>query len=232
MKVCPMKKLFNIVFWFLLRIRYRISVKGFAAVKKRSRQEADRPILFLPNHQALIDPLITMNLLAHSFAPRPLADEEQVAQPLIRYLMKLVNAVLIPDLKTGGKGVREQIFIGLEEVVAGLKEGDNILLYPSGRLCRGRLEVIGANSGAASIAQAVPEARIVLLRIRGLWGSQFSRASGSPSLLKNIKQLILSVLVNGLLFMPRRRVDIELVEPDDFPRSSDKKEINKYLESF
>lgn len=38
----------------LLRFRYRISIQGFEVVKNNS------PVLFLPNHQALIDPIILL----------------------------------------------------------------------------------------------------------------------------------------------------------------------------
>lgn len=227
-----MKKLIHIVFWFLLRIRYRILVNGLKAIKKNSSPEDYRPILFLPNHQALIDPVIIMNLL-RSFAPRPLVDAKQVSHPLIGQLMDLVNAILIPDLNISGKAAREQVFAGIEDIVANLKKGNNVLLYPSGRISRSKMEIIGANSGAASIVQAVPEARIVLLHLRGLWGSQFSWASGGkPSLLGNLKGLVLAVLANGLLCMPRRKVWIELLEPDDFPKDADKQTINRYLEEF
>ncbi|MCI5223666.1 MAG: hypothetical protein D3924_13600 [Candidatus Electrothrix sp. AR4] len=173
-----------------------------------------------------------MSLLYNTFSQMPLLDEKQVSHPLLSYLMKMLNAILIPDLNINGKDAKEQVFIGLEEIVTGLKRGDNVLLYPSGRICRGNLEVIGANSGAASVVHAVPEARIVLLRIRGLWGSQFSRASGVPSLLGDLKDLVLRVLANGVLFMPRREVHVEVLEPNNFPVNADRKEINRYLEDF
>ncbi|MCI5143391.1 MAG: hypothetical protein D3909_17050, partial [Candidatus Electrothrix sp. ATG1] len=74
-----MKKLINVFFSLLLRIRYRITVNGLKEL--RSRTGDDRPILFLPNHQALIDPVIIMILLYNTFTPRPLADEKQAAHP-------------------------------------------------------------------------------------------------------------------------------------------------------
>ncbi len=227
-----MKKILNLFFLILLTVRYPIRVTGLEAVKKKSGEAPDRPILFLPNHQALIDPVIIMSRLYNAFTPKPLVDAGQVTHPLIRSLMNMLHAVIIPDPSTGGREAKEEVVAGLEEIVAGLKMGDNVLLYPSGRISRGRLEVIGANSGAASVIRAVPELRIVLLRIRGLWGSRFSRASGVPSLLDDIQKMTKAVLVNGLLFMPRREVRIEVVEPDDFPRRADRREINRYLEEF
>ena len=40
------------------------------------------------------------------------------------------------------------------------------------------------------------------------------------------------VLLNGLFFMPHRRVLIEFVEPADFPRDGSRMAINNYLEAF
>lgn len=52
--------------------------------------------------------------------------------------------------------------------------GDNVLLYPSGGLTRTGRERLGGNRGAAMLREAVPDARIVLVRTTGLWGSSFS----------------------------------------------------------
>lgn len=227
-----MKTLLNLLLFLLLRLRYRLRVEGLRDIK-RSRRNDCRPILFLPNHQALIDPVIVMSLLWSRFRPRPLADEKQTSHPLFRWLMTKLRAIRIPDLNTSGKQVKEQVFAGIEEIIAALKQGDNVLLYPSGRISRGQLEQIGGNSGAATVLHAVPEARIVLVRLRGLWGSRFSRARGIPSLLGDMGELLLAVLANGIFFMPRRRVELEFVEPDDFPaRNAGKQAINRYLEDF
>ena len=228
-----MKTLLAYCFALLLRLRYRIHVTGLRKIKK-SRRDDRRPLLFLPNHQALIDPVIIMSLLYPVFAPRPLADEKQTAHPFFRWLLAQIGAIRIPDLSTSGQQVLEQVIVGIEEIIAALKQGDSILLYPSGRISRGNLELIGGNSGAATIIHAVPEARIVLVRLRGLWGSRYSRARGIPSLLKDVGKLSLAVLANGIFFMPRRRVTLEFVEePEDFPpRNAGKQVINRWLEDF
>ncbi|MCI5132206.1 MAG: 1-acyl-sn-glycerol-3-phosphate acyltransferase, partial [Candidatus Electrothrix sp. EH2] len=225
-----MKKLICSALACLLRVRYRITVKGLKELKKRTRD--NRPLLFLPNHQALIDPVIVMSLLYTSFTPRPLVDEKQADHPLAKYFMEMVNAIFIPDLNIAGQDAKEQVFAGIEEITASLKRGENVLMYPSGRISRGHVEVIGANRGAVSVVQAVPEARIVLLRIRGLWGSRFSRSRGIPSLFGDAGKLFFRLLANGFLFMPRRPVHIEIFEPDHFPVSADKQSINRFLEEF
>ena len=60
----------------LLGLRYRVTATGLEAVS------GPGPILFMPNHPALIDPVILYSLLA-KHAPRPLADERQLEGPMI-----------------------------------------------------------------------------------------------------------------------------------------------------
>ena len=62
----------------------------------------------------------------------------------------------------------------IDRIVAALRRGENILIYPSGRLQRRGTEVIGAARAAAELLQACPEANVVLVRTRGVWGSMFS----------------------------------------------------------
>ena len=67
----------------LLWLRYRITVRGLADIRKRGTSA----ILFLPNHPAQIDPLIMATLLFPAFRARPLAYEEQIDLPVLRVLL-------------------------------------------------------------------------------------------------------------------------------------------------
>lgn len=225
-----MKKLICSALACLLRVRYRITVEGLKKLKKHTRDK--RPLLFFSNHQALIDPVIIMSLLYTSFTPRPLVNEKQVDHPLAKYFMEMMNALFISDLNIADRDAEEQFFIGIEEITASLKRGENVLMYPSGRISREHVELIGADSDAVSVVQAVPEARIILLHIRGLRGSRFSRARGIPSLFGDAGKLFFRLLANGFLFMPRRPVHIKIIEPDDFPVNGDKESVNRSLEEF
>ncbi len=222
-----MKNLLNILVGILLRLRYRISVIELDTIKQDKR-----PILFLPNHPALVDPIIVMHALYRRFRPRPLADEAQVNRMFVRKIAGLMRTIVIPDLSTGGRDKRDRVAAGLAEVITALQQGDNVLLYPAGRLMRSPREELGANSAVSQIVKAVPEARIVLVRTTGLWGSSFSRAGGIPSLAGNLKKHFFRLLGAGIVFMPRRPVDILLKEVHDFPKKADKMEINRYLETF
>lgn len=222
-----MKKLLHILVMAMLWLRYRVKVEGLERI-----QPDGRPILFLPNHPALIDPVIVMSRLYNRYQPRPLADEAQVNRLVIRRIVRLLRVIVIPDLSSGGRNKRDQVEDGLHQVINGLKQGDNVLFYPGGRLMRSAVEDLGANSGVWQIVSQVDNVRIVLLRTTGLWGSSFSRADGVPSLLKDIRKYLVRLLAGAIIFMPRRPVHIEVQESHDFPRTADKMTMNAFLEQF
>lgn len=213
----------------LLSLRYRVRLTGLDAVRARGR----RGILFLPNHPALIDPVIVMAWLHKDFRPGPLADRDQVSRPGIGWMARRVGVRPIADLAKYGPGARQQIEAVVQDCVAGLRAGDNVLLYPSGHLYRSRLEDLRGNSSVESIIRALPDVRIVLVRTRGLWGSSFGMASGSyPHLREVLWRGVRALLANFIFLTPRREVSIELHEPDDLPRTGERAEINAFIERF
>lgn len=214
---------------WVLRLRYRVQITGLDPVAAKGRSG----ILFLPNHPALIDPVILMSRLYPRFRLRPLADQDQVDRPGIRWLAARLRVVAIPDPTVYGDASRKAVEEGIGKCVAALKAGDNLLLYPSGHIMRKRTEDLAGASAVETILAQVPEARVVLVRTRGLWGSRFSRAYGmAPPLAKVLRRGILSTLANGLFFSPRRKVSIELHEPADFPRDGGRAPANRFMEDF
>lgn len=214
----------------LLRLRYRLDVRGLEAIAERGRSG----ILFLPNHSALVDPVVMVALLHRRFAPRPLADEHQVTRTAFGRIALLFGSRVLPNLERDGVQARSRMREQLTALGDDLKAGENILLYPAGRLKRHALEDIGSASGTATIIKAHPDIRIVLVRHTGLWGSSFSLAydgtmpSFGGALVRGLKGMFLS----GIVFMPRRRLTVEFVEPDDIPRRAGRHVINRYLERF
>ena len=214
----------------ILALRYRIEIRGADAIKARGR----RGILFLPNHTALIDPAVLMAWLYPSFELRPLADEDQVGRTVFGYIAVLFGSRILPNLERQGGKATERTRAALRDIAEGLKAGENILLYPSGRLKRQTLEEVGSASGTETLVKAVPDARVVLIRQNGLWGSSFSigHSGEMPDVGSAVARGIRYLLLNGIFFMPRRRLTIDVVEPDDFPRTGTRAEINRYLETF
>jgi long-chain-fatty-acid--[acyl-carrier-protein] ligase len=212
-----------------LALRYRIRPHGLKEILDRGHTG----ILFLPNHPALIDPVILTALLLIKFAPRPLGDRDQIDRFFIRWFARRIGVRPIPDAARIGLGSAEQIRTMLAETIEGLKRGENALMYPAGRLTRTRLEDLGGNSAAELLLGSVPNVRVVLVRTRGLWGSRFSYANSRELNLRRILwKCFRSLLANGLFFGPRRRVDIEFEEPADLPRTADRLTLNRYLERF
>jgi len=214
----------------IIALRYRIDVRGLDAIRRRGR----RGILFLPNHSALLDPAFIVARLFPSFQVHPLADEHQVNRTVFGYVALLYGSRILPNLERSGAEARDRTRAALNEIAEGLKAGENILLYPAGRLKRQYLEDVGSASGVETLVKAVPDVRIVLVRYNGLWGSSFSIAFNGemPDIGAALARGIKYLLLNGIFFMPRRHVTMEFVEADDFPRTDTRAEMNRYLERF
>ncbi|MCX6551200.1 MAG: AMP-binding protein [Acidobacteria bacterium] len=214
----------------IFALRYRVEIRGLDAIRAKGR----RGILFLPNHASLLDPAMLVAWLFPTFQPRALADEYQVNRTVFGYIALLYGSRILPNFERRGAEAAARMRAALADIASGLRGGENILLYPAGRLKRGYLEDIGSASGVETLVKAVPDVRVVLVRHNGLWGSSFSMGftgempAMGPAMAHGIKYLLL----NGLLFMPRRRVTVEFVEPDDFPRTGTRAQINRYLEAF
>jgi len=214
---------------FSLRLRYRINIEGIDEVAVRGKTG----ILFLPNHPALIDPVILMTHLYPRFRPRPLADQDQVDRPGVRWFAEQIKVVTIPDPNVYGEASRKAVEEGVEKCIEALKSGGTLLLYPAGHIAHQRYENLAGASAVETILQRLPEVRVVLVRTRGLWGSSFSRAYGmAPLVGKVLRKAMGALLVNGLFFSPRRKVDIVMTEPANFPRAAGREVINRYLEGF
>lgn len=222
--------LFRLFCYCVLRLRYRIAVRGLDVVRARGTGG----ILFLPCHPALIDPVIVVSTLITPFAPHTVADADAVGAPGIRQLVARFGVRVMPGMARQGAESRAEIARVLAETAADLRRGENVLLYPAGRLMRSQREDLGANSAVETLLAAAPAARVVLVRTRGLWGSSFGTAPSGyePDLVKLLLRGMGLVLLNGLFFTPRRSVTLEFVEPADLPRGADRDTLNRYLEAF
>lgn len=213
----------------LLRLRYRVVIYGLDSL------DDTRGWFILPNHPAEVDPVIIVPFFWPTFQPRPVLLEDVYNEPYAKWLLWCARAIPIPDLeKTRSIESVRKLKAQLATIVDARKEGDNILMYPSGRLYRDGVEKIGNASGVHLMLQRAPDARVLLVRTRGLWGSSFSCAHGNRpnvgiALLNGLKVL----LFNGIFFAPRRKIVIDCMPaPDDFPQHGDRLEINTWLEEW
>jgi len=225
----PIPSILRCFFRFAIGLRYQVEVTGLTSIGK----EEGKGILFLPNHPALIDPVIVMSVLYPGFQPRPLADADQANMAGNRWIMQQIRPITLPDLNKNGREGKDRIKEALKEVVNSLQAGDNILLYPAGRLCHSAGEDLAGNSAVEYVLENVPGVRTVLVRTTGLWGSSLSWGRGSePSLYKNFGRYLRFFCANCLFFGPRRKVTVELIEDTALPKMKGRGQINTALEEF
>lgn len=215
----------------ILGLRYRVTTTGLESL------QGLKGALILPNHPAEIDPVIVSTYLWDQFKPRPVVLEKFYNLPAIRPVMRMINAIPMPDMEyDSGPYKRRRVERALDEVVETLKSGESILIYPAGRLSVSGEEKLGAASGVAAILQRYPDVPIVVVRIKGLYGSVFSKAPTggiTPDLLPTM-QFGAHVLAKNLFFLcPKRDVALEFFpNPKEFPRNGDVPSINRYLETI
>ncbi|MFO0843037.1 MAG: acyl-[ACP]--phospholipid O-acyltransferase [Gemmataceae bacterium] len=213
-----------------LSLRYRVRVRGLDEVKG-----LDGPLLILPNHPAYADPPIVLSWLDPALRPRPLLFEGNFQGPVLGLMMYLLEAIRVPDTDQISAEGRERALKAIEEVKAALQSGRNVVLWPSGRLQRAGVERLGAARTVSDVLQGVPEAKVVLVRTRGLWGSHFGYGwdGTQPPLGKRFLQGVGWVLSNLLVFTPRRQVTLTL---EDVERSKlpglEREKLNPWLEKW
>ncbi len=195
----------------LLTMRYRIRVRGLDQLKGLKGGA-----LILPNHPAYTDPAIMLTLLWPHLHPRPLMWEGPRGSRLFALLIKLTNAIPVPDLSQASKRARERAEKALDATADAVRRGDNVLMWPAGRVYRSGKESLGPARAAADILRRVPEADVVLARTRGLWGSSFGYAftGKTPSLGTRLLASLGWLLASLLFFMPRRKIEITLERID------------------
>ncbi|MBS4168676.1 AMP-binding protein [Parachlamydia sp. AcF125] len=223
-------------FRFILWFRYKVTYKGLENLNAKTLNKPGG-VLFLPNHPAVfVDPVLTTLGIIGKFPIRPLVIEYMYYNPAINWLMRFVKAIPVPNFETSGNSLkRSKNEKAIQTVVEGLKQKDNFLIYPGGGLKQTAREVLGGNSGVYRILQGASETNVVLVRVKGLWGSSFSRAltGATPNMFKVVTEGIKSVLKNLLFFTPRRQVIIEYeVAPADLPIQGSRLEFNRYLEHW
>jgi long-chain-fatty-acid--[acyl-carrier-protein] ligase len=222
------------VLWALTRallwMRYRLCVHGLEQVRGLKG-----PTLILPNHPALSDPVIVLAALWRQLRPRPMMYEGNFQNPALYPLMKVLDAVRVPDLEQASVQARARAEEAVATVVEGLKKGETHVMWPSGRLQRDGVERLGGARAVSDILQAVPEANVVLVRTRGVWGSMFSFAQTGehPHLLGRLSAGLGWLLANLLFFMPRRKVEItvEKIDRGELPGLT-REELNPWLEAW
>lgn len=219
------------IYRWLLALRYRVKLEGTELLRD------EKTTLFLPNHQAAVDPQIIFAHLLKYATASPLVTEGYCRVWVFRPIFSLLGVVCVPDLEKSREGVR--VVAGLHErVIEALASGRSMLIYPAGQLTRQGYERIYNKQSAWQVCRQLPEGtRVIGVRINGLWGSMWSRAwtGKSPDFGWTYAKGIFYVLANGIFFLPRRRVTIQFYDITSEVRehaSEGRRGFNEYLESF
>lgn len=229
-------KLGLVLLSLLLKLRYKVTYKGLNEVQKELSRTSG--VLFLPNHPAVIvDPLLVSLPLMKRFGIRPMIIEYMYFQPLFYGIFRAIRAISMPNFSTGFNPIKlKRAERTLKTVSDALKENERFLIYPAGTTKHQGKEIIGGAFGVHHLIGENPNVQIVLVRTTGLWGSSFSRALSageSPDTKAVLRKGFWTLLKNALFFTPRRHVVIEFeLAGQNFPRKSEKQQLNRYLEEW
>jgi len=211
-------------------LRYRVEVIGLEKL-----HDLQGPTLVMPNHPAYIDPPLLLSHIRLHGPIRPIVYAGMYRRAILYPMMRLVEALEVPDLGAQSRNARERTMAMIDAVVAGLEQGGNFLIYPAGHIQERGIEEIGPARSVAEILERSPQANVVLVRTRGLWGSSFSVAplGKRPDVGRTGLRGVLWTLANLIFFMPRRKVTmtVEVVRRSDLPELSREK-LNPYLEAW
>ncbi len=229
-----MQRFFQRIFWWmarcLLRLRYRVQVQGADALP-----DLDGPTIVMPNHPGYIDPPLVLSHLRLRDPLRPLVYTGTYRNPVLYPVMRALGSVEVPELSAQSRQAKQTTLDMIEKVAEAVGRGESILIYPSGRLQREGRETVGASRAAAELLRACPDANVVLVRTRGVWGSMFSwaRTASQPPLGWCMVRGLLWMLANLVFFLPRRRVtmQIQVVPRDELPDAT-REQLNPFLEEW
>lgn len=215
----------------LLSLRYKVSIKGRQVLKDAT------PVLILPNHQALVDPMILVSHVYRYSHAIPLVSSSFYDLPLLKTGFKILGAIRVSNLEAGSRNIHVLNQI-TQSALEGFEKGNSVVLYPSGQLANQGYEKIINKKSAHKIVSEMPDGvKVVGVRITGLWGSMWSKArtGKTPHFFLLVLKSLAYLLANFIFFLPRRSVLLEIVDLTTEAKSKARegiKDFNRYLEDF
>ncbi len=157
---------YHIFFTWLVKIGYRYSVTGYENLPKNG------PVLIVSNHVSFIDPFIVC--AAMNRPPRYMMDKAYFDIKILQWFFTTSKSIPVTPKKVDPKLMEE----ALDAVVAGLKQGDLMTIFPEGFLTNDG-QMIPFKDGVERVAKKTDvDVWVVPVAIRGMWGSWFSRIKG------------------------------------------------------
>lgn len=200
-------------------------------IENRELMYSDSVKLVMPSHKAVADPFIMLSTF-WDCKLQPLVDELYFGNFMFRHILSLLNSIMVPDVRKNRAGMSRAKMLN-DVTINALKEGNNIMFYPSGHITLDGKETIGGRNLAFSTSRELPEGVQVLgIRIEGLWGSKTSRygRKSTPPLISTFFRYFYK------FFGPRRKVTLEIEDITErvklWSADGDKMAFNAKLEEF
>ena len=239
--------IFYVSHYYGFKIRYKIKLKDVAVLDRPKPTDPKGGWLILPAHPSHIDGnMVVCELVKHGLYVNVWISEVVKKFPYFRWCRRrrdLFNFLWVPEAEDKKSPEdAHRIHRLLTRTVDGLKAGNNYIIFPAAHPKYFPKNLMKGKSAVGSILKMYPDVNIVFVRIKGLWGSRFSRAFKREDRFKHpatlgehlaevFKKFIKSIFMNGIFFMPKRHVELEFIPaPKDFPRHGNRIEVNKYIE--
>ena len=213
---------------FIFSFRYKVKVHGLQDIKEA------KGCLILPNHISFFDSVIVYYSLRLNL--RPLVTQTHFDKFPLNYLFKGMRGFSAPNFIIGTNLEKKHLWNRcLNEIAESLRNGDNVMFYPSGRLKVQAEEKVEGSSGLYQLLQQEKTLEVILVRTIGLWGSIFSTAlhGKSPSLARQLLKGLIYYLANFFILTPKRKVEITVekrtLHLSDF---ANKRALNLHLEEW
>lgn len=239
------KRFYILYHFWLLPLRYNITLKGLDEIKK-AEISSGKGFLFLSNHPSHLDPsLVGTTLFKAGYKLTIWTMDFVFKNPYTRFVARsphTTKLIKVPNIHEDRRYKHpKQVRTLIRRTVEGLSEGENILFFPAGYQKFTAREEINGKSAVQRILKQDPNVNIVLVRISGMWGSRFSKAvsrgerssAGASGLFRFLWKLLKVIFLNLIFFIPRRKITIELkAAGPDFPRHGTREQINRYIEDY
>jgi 1-acyl-sn-glycerol-3-phosphate acyltransferase len=215
----------------LVSLRYNVTIKGAEVLRNSS------PVLILPNHPALVDPIIVLSHIYRDTHAIPVISSTFYDIPILKSIFKGLGAVRVSNLEGGSRNTNVLNEI-TRSVLKGFRRGNSVVLYPSGQLPTQGYEKIFNKKSAQKIVSKIPEnVTVIGVRTTGLWGSMWSKAKTgkTPNFLIQLLKGLAYLLANFIFFLPRRKITIEIVDLTEVAKDQarlGRKPFNLFLEEF
>ena len=227
-----MKRLAKLFLW-CARFRYDIQIKGLSQLK------SGQSYLVLPNHSSLLEPMIIFSLFVPKVRLRPVAISAFANNRFLKRFFDRIGAIAVEESSSKDTQLlASRLNHSLDQLQSALEVGDSVLLFPSGQIAGQGKEYLWAKKSAyLALQSALPETKVLTVRVSGLWWSMWSNAwnGARPKLFFTFVKAVWYLIANLFIFLPKRKILIEILDQTSTLKElsqGDLVSFNQYLEDF